>query len=146
MEEVTFEMIIIKGSHVCSGKDGVNVEVNPQAKVKKGSREYICKYSGLARAVLLKLSVHRNHLQILIKCRFLFNKPEGGLRCCISNTFPGDAQVLGHTLNSRARTKNMSQALNAKPRNWLLCFSNYKGALEDVGQKNDIISTVLKDN
>ena len=35
MEEVIFEMTITKGSHAQSGKDGINVKVSPQAKVKR---------------------------------------------------------------------------------------------------------------
>lgn len=69
MEEVTFE-IILKRSHVWTGKDGVNMELILQAKAKK-SREYICEYFGLAKAVLLKLAVHVESLEDLVKMQML---------------------------------------------------------------------------
>ena len=75
MEEVTFE-VIVKGPWL--GKDGVNMEMRPQAKAKKRKVVSICvKYSGLARAMLLKLPVRGNHLWILSKCILLFNTPDG---------------------------------------------------------------------
>lgn len=72
MEEVTFEMTI-KGSCERTGKGGVNMEVIPYAKTqnRKVGSIFVGILSWLGRAMLLKCSVHVNHLRIFLKCRFL---------------------------------------------------------------------------
>lgn len=53
--------------------------------------------NGCLRTVLLNLNVHKNHLGILVKCRFQFSRPgvEPNFLTSISNKLPGDASIAG---------------------------------------------------
>ena len=69
---------------------------------------------------LLRVFSNTTVLQILLKCRFVFNKPKGDLTCCISNKFPVILMCYTHFVY-KARAKTV-KALNAKLRNWYLLY------------------------